>query len=1048
MSSSRSSIRSSLLRAFSAAALLVAAGCDSEAPTDVPLETAAGTLEVVQGILASATPTELFISEYIEGSSNNKALEIFNGTGAPVDLGAAGYDIQMFFNGNSNPGLTISLSGTVASGDVFVLAQSSADPLILAEADQTNGAGWFNGDDAVVLRRGGVIVDAIGQIGVDPGTQWGTGATSTQDNTLRRRADVCTGDADATDPFDPAVEWEGFATNTFDGLGSHVADCDDGDAAPSVISTSPAAGASDVPVDADIILTFSEPVDVTGDWFEIICTVSGTRTATVSGGPTVFTLDPDADFTGGESCTVTVRADGVADQDSIDPPDAPAADFSFTFATAVIELCGAPYTPIFTIQGSGATTPLAGSVVSTEGVVVGDFEGSSPALRGFYLQDPDGDGDETTSDAIFVFNGNDDDVSLGDRVRVRGTAQEFQGQTQLGGVQSLLSCGTGTVDPVEVTLPFPSADYLERFEGMLVRFPQTLYVTEHVQLGRFGQVVLSSSGRLFQPTNVALPGAPAAAVQAANDLNRIILDDAENRQNPDPIVFGGGSQPLSASNTLRGGDKTTGITGVLTWTWAGNSASGNAWRVRPLGSLGGTTPEFLQGNPRPMTPPRVGGSLTVASLNVLNYFNTFSGCTNGVGGASTSCRGADNATEFERQSQKTVAALAEMDAAVVGLVEIENDGYGPGSALAELVDRLNVATAPGRYAFIDVDSATGEVNALGTDAIKVALIYQPARVTPVGQTAALNSVAFVNGGDPARRNRPSLAQAFQQGNGARFVVSVNHFKSKGSACGVPDAGDGQGNCNAVRVAAANELRAWLDSDPTGTGDPDVLILGDLNAYALEDPIRTLTGAGYKDLFDFTFGRDGYTYVFNGQWGTLDHALVSPSLYTQVTGLGVWHVNADEPSVLDYNTNFKSPDQLSSLFAPDRYRNSDHDPVIVGLELEAPPSFAFTGFLFPIQAFPGENVARAGLPLLVRFGLGGPQGLDVFAPGFPRIVPATCGGDATGTEGKHPESGLFYNRFADRYALLVQTEREWSGSCQDLLVRFVDGTETRARFRFR
>ena len=1031
------------------AALVGLAACEQEGPTGLPLETSAGTLEAFQGILASATPTELFISEYIEGTSNNKALEIFNGTGAAVDLGAGGYNIQMFFNGSSTPGLTIALSGTVAPGDVFVLAQSSADPLILAQADQTNGAGWFNGDDAVVLRRGGVIVDAIGQIGFDPGSEWGSGLISTQDNTIRRLSTVCAGDPDGSDPFDPSMEWEGFPTNTFDGLGSHTADCEDGDAAPTVTFTSPAAGASDVPVDAVVVLTFSEAVDVTGDWFAIVCTVTGTRTATVSGGPTVFMLDPDGAFAGGESCTVTVRAEGVTDQDSIDPPDALAADFSFTFTTLVIEVCGAPYTPIYTIQGSGAATPLAGSVVSTEGVVVGDFEGPAPALRGFYLQDPDGDGDETTSDAIFVFNANNDDVALGDRVRVRGTAQEFQGQTQLGGVQSLLSCGTGTVVPVEVTLPVPDPSYLERFEGMLVRFSQSLYVTEHFQLGRFGQVVLSSSRRLYQPTNVTLPGAPAAAVQAANNLNRIILDDAENRQNPDPIVFGGGTMPLSASNTLRAGDKVTGITGVLTWTWAGNSASGNAWRIRPLGSLGGTMPEFFSVNPRPVAPPKVGGTLKVASLNVLNYFNTFSGCTNGVGGPTTDCRGAENPTEFERQSQKTVAALAEMDAAVVGLIEIENDGYGPMSAVAELVDRLNMATGPGRYAFIDVDAATGQVNALGTDAIKVAMLYQPARVAAVGQTAVLNSAAFVNGGDPAPRNRPSLTQAFEQGNGARFVVNVNHFKSKGSACSLPDSGDGQGTCNAVRVAAANELQAWLGSDPTGTGDPDVLILGDLNAYALEDPIRTLTGGGFKDLLSFTFGQDIYTFVFDGQWGSLDHALASPSLFTQVAGVGVWHVNADEPNVLDYNTNFKSPGQLSSLFAPDRYRNSDHDPVIVGLELDAPVSFAFTGFLFPIREFPTENVARAGLPILVRFGLGGFQGVDVFAPGFPRVVPATCGSaDPGALEGRSLELQPIYNRFTDRYSLLVPTDREWAGSCQDLVVRFVDGTEARARFRFR
>jgi predicted extracellular nuclease len=170
---------------------------------------------------AFAQSTDLFFSEYIEGSSNNKALEIFNGTGVPVDLAAGGYTVTMHFNGNPNVGLTIPLAGVVAPGDVFVLAQSAAGPEILAVADQTNGAGWFNGDDAVILRKGSTALDVIGQIGFDPGTEWGTGSISTADNTLRRHISVTTGDPVGTDPFDPSVEWVGFANNTFDGLGCH-----------------------------------------------------------------------------------------------------------------------------------------------------------------------------------------------------------------------------------------------------------------------------------------------------------------------------------------------------------------------------------------------------------------------------------------------------------------------------------------------------------------------------------------------------------------------------------------------------------------------------------------------------------------------------------------------------------------------------------------------------------------------------------------------------------------------------------------------------------
>lgn len=311
----------------------------------------------------------------------------------------------------------------------------------------------------------------------------------------------------------------------------------------------------------------------------------------------------------------------------------------------------------------------------------------------------------------------------------------------------------------------------------------------------------------------------------------------------------------------------------MTYTWAGNSASGNAYRVRPINALNGSI-TFAPANPRSPAPSPVGGSLKVTGLNLLNFFNTFDGfsdevdnCTNGVGGPPADCRGADDAAEFDRQWPKTVAAILGLQADVIGVIEIENDGYGPDSAIQFLVDRLNTATAPGTYAFIDVDAATGQINALGTDAIKVGLLYKPASVTPVGTTAALNTTAFVTGGDSADRNRPSLAQAFEQvSTGARFVVDVNHLKSKGSACDAPDAGDGQGNCNSVRTNAANLLAGWLASNPTGVGDSDILIIGDLNSYAQEDPISALITHNYANLIASFGGSEAYSYVFDGQWG--------------------------------------------------------------------------------------------------------------------------------------------------------------------------------------
>jgi predicted extracellular nuclease len=593
----------------------------------------------------------------------------------------------------------------------------------------------------------------------------------------------------------------------------------------------------------------------------------------------------------------------------------------------------APTHTIPGIQGSGATAAVTGPV-TVRGVVVGDYEGPSPALRGFYLQDPAGDGNAATSDGIFVFEGNADAVSNGQLVEVSGSATEFQDQTQISATSVAACPGTApAVAPTDVTLPVASATALEAYEGMLVRFHQTLSVTEHFQLGRFGQVVVSSGGRLQQPTSLYPAADPRSAqLAAANALNRLIVDDATQAQNPDPIVFGRGGQPLSASNTLRGGDTLTDPVGVLTYTWAGNVASGNAYRLRPVGALGGSA-QFVAANPRPAAAPAVGTSgpngIKVASANLLNYFNTFTGCTFGVGGEPTGCRGAENATEFERQVPKEVAAITSLGADVVGVMEMENDGYGPDSAIADLTNRLNAATAPGTWAYIDADAALGVVNVAGDDAIKVGLLYRPGRVTPVPGTTNVDQA-------PDVFERHPLAQAFTTADGQKVSVVVNHFKSKicdGATGGDLDAGDGQGCFNARRTQQAQRLASWIGSTVVpAAGDPDVLVIGDLNSNAKEDPILALEAAGYVNLVEAYGGPNAYSYVFDGLWGYLDHALASPSLRPQVTGAGDYHINADEPSVLDYNTNFKTPGQIASLYAPDVFRTSDHDPVLVGLNL--------------------------------------------------------------------------------------------------------------------
>ncbi len=871
----------------------------------------------------SAAPSELFFSEYIEGSSNNKALEIFNGTGGTVNLATQGYNIQIFSNGATTAALTINLTGTVADADVYVIAHNSADPAILAQTDQTSGGGWFNGDDAIVLRKGTTIIDVIGQVGFDPGTAWGTGLTSTADRTLRRKAAVCAGKTNANAAFDPAAEWDGSANDTFTGLGSHMSSCMS-DSAPAVITTIPAGNATNVARNAPLTITFSEPVDVSGIWLSLVGETSGSHGATISGGPVSFTVDPDSDFASGESVTVTVFAAQVKDQDVTDPPNNPTATFSFSFTTAGSsedESCGpGTPTPIHSIQGSGLLSPLNGTAnIVIEGIVVGDYQEANQ-FRGFHVQeeDADADNDATTSEGIFVFDNNlGTAVKVGDKVRVKGTVNEFAtggsaSLTQLTNISSITVCGGGnSVIPTTVTLPVASLSDWERFEGMLVRIPQTLTVTDNFTLGRFGEVGLSVNGRLRSPTHSALPGAEAAALQDLNNRSRIILDDGDSRPNIDPTVHP--APGLSAANSLRLGATIGSLTGVLEQRFSN-------YRIQPVGPIA-----FTDANPRPAAPASVGGTLKVASFNVLNYFNG-----NGQGGGFPTPRGADSVQEFTRQRDKIIRAITTIDAAIVGLIELEND-TGSNSAIRDLVNGLNTAAGAGTYSFID----TGVV---GTDAIRLALIFKPALVAPVGAFKILNTSV-----DPQfldTKNRPTLAQTFRQiSTGAKFTVAVNHFKSKGSGCedvGDPDTGDGQGNCNVTRTRAAQALVNWLATDPTGSGDPDFLIVGDLNAHAKEDPITTITDAGYTNLIRSFIGDDAYSFGFNGESGYLDHALSSPSLTPQVTGAVEWHINADEPVVLDYNVEFKSPNQVTTFYAATPFRSADHDPLIVGLNLSASP----------------------------------------------------------------------------------------------------------------
>jgi hypothetical protein len=1020
---------------------------------------------------AQLSPTQalsgdLVISQVYGGGGNtgapyrNDFIEIFNRGTATVSLN--GMSVQYASaagtgNFGANP-ITV-LSGSLSPGQYYLVQQSGgANGVLLPTPDATGTAAMSATAGKVALVNsttglacnGGLTPCSAAQLALikdlvgygNANFYEGAVAPTLSNTTAAFRLDYGCSETD-NNASDFAV-----SAPTPRNTASPLNPCAASDTAPIVSDTYPVNGATDFPVNANLTVTFSEPVNVTPSWFTLFCSTSGNVPTTFSGGPTSFTLDPGIPLIHGETCTLTVLANQVSDQDGNDPPDNMVMNFVVGFSP--YDVCATSFTPIYTIQGSGLSAAVTGTT-TTKGVVVGDFEGTASA-SGFYLQDLTGDGDTATSDGIFVFTGSSNLVSVGQVVRVTGYARERFNQTTLNGSNSnsapvpaanIVVCGTGSVPGTNVTMPFTSADFPERYEGMLVRFPQQLVIAEYFNYDRFGEIVLAlpfdGEPRPFTGTAIDEPGVPANARTLANSLRRITLDDANSSQNPAVLRHPNGD-PFSLTNRFRGGDTVQNAVGVLGYDFS-------LYRIIPTGPA-----EYTAANPRPVTPGPFGGTIRVAAMNTLNYFVTADYPTgdpldNQCGPLkNVECRGwdSDQPDEFTRQRAKLLAALAGLDADIIGLNELENTtGVEP---LADIVAGL-----PG-YAYIN----TGTI---GTDAIKVGLIYRPAKVTPVGSFKVLTSAV-----DPRfldTKNRPALAQSFEDvATGARFTVVVNHLKSKGSDCNDvddPDVGDGQGNCNLTRKAAAQALVDWIATDPTGIGDADYLIIGDLNSYAKEDPIDAILAgaddtAGSRDdftnLISYFQGTYAYSYVFDGQSGYLDHALAFRSLIPQVTGAADWHINADEPDLLDYDTTFKPPTQ-DAIYEPNAYRASDHDPVIVGLNLQ---SYDFTGFFQPIDNAPVFNVAKGGSSIPVKFSLSEYMGLDIFLSGYPISRQIACVSNApsdsieeTTTAGS---SSLSYDSTSDQYVYIWKTNKSWAGSCRQLILILDDGSIHSANFQFR
>lgn len=664
-------------------------------------------------------------------------------------------------------------------------------------------------------------------------------------------------------------------------------------------------------------------------------------------------------------------------------------------------------TLISTIQGSGDASDLVGQEVTVEAVVTGIITNASGAQVGYFLQeeDADSDGDAATSEGVFVFSSQP--VTVGSQLRLTADVAEFSNLTELTNVRDLTVLETGVSLPSVTQITLAMSDDFEAYEGMRVQLvtgsDDPLTVVTNFNLDRFGEIQVAE-GNLVQPTQIYDAQTQAGEIAdliAANAAARLTIDDSSTAQNPDTVTMidSGDGTPLTAGDpitedgpTLRLGSQLTQVVGIMDERYGGYRIQVDA----PLDVIEGS-------NDRPDGVPDVGGDLQVASFNVLNYFTTLSGGTGPNGDLDP--RGATTSEDLARQTDKLVAAITEMGAEIIALQEIENNGFGEDSAIATLVDALNAAEGADVWAF--VDPGTGFV---GEDAITAGIIYRADQVSLTGSAvlefaedsaeatwAIIEQIQETTGdivGD-FQRNRPSIAATFETVDGAELTVSANHFKSKGASgldrllsaaesAGVDpalidalrndpnfDEGDGQGFWNAVREEAAAELADWLATNPTGADSLDnLLVLGDLNSYAKEDPVQALQTAGLTDLASTYLGEDAYSYVFDGQRGTLDYGMASGGLLDNVTGVAEWHINADEPDLLSYSSQFND----ASFYNPDPFAVSDHDPLLIGLTLDPPVQTVASRIDFEDARFAfnrisyledGDQIARDRVPLLAR-----------------------------------------------------------------------------------
>ncbi|GLS24822.1 ExeM/NucH family extracellular endonuclease [Marinibactrum halimedae] len=616
--------------------------------------------------------------------------------------------------------------------------------------------------------------------------------------------------------------------------------------------------------------------------------------------------------------------------------------------TVVIGTCNDEATLISTIQGAGR------EVTSTDTVVV---EGIVTGIRnnGFFIQEEpsDSDMDSATSEGIFVF-GDSSAVAVGEVARVLGAPTEFYGNSQIRSTASL-SCGESdeNIAAVQIPMPYEGLLDLESIEGMVATVTDaTVYSLD--DFTKYGEIRVSDSVK-YTPSDVGAPLSTSFLEAEQNaDTNILVIEDNASGNYPETINFF--STPefdgLNYDNAPRVGDSVS-ATGPLNFSFG-------SYRINP------TKESFSILSSRDLVPDLIPGNLSIASFNVLNYFNGEVLDDGSITFDYEENRGARSAEQFELQKARIVRALLDMDADIVGLMEMENDGFGKDSAIRDLVKALNAAAGYKAYRYI----WTFNTELTGTDAVFNAIIYKPRVVIPWGRMQSVEMPIQDNDGYLVL-SRPSVIQNFlHKSSGNKVAVAVSHLRSKRPRCiedNMPtDIESAQGGCNSYRVSSVVKLGEALESMRL---PKNVVLLGDFNAYSKEDPISILTDydpttRGYEIMtaanteldngeavavsknYGYVNSQDlveastySYYYYDTDQVGSLDHVLLSPSAAERVVDATNWDINASELYQLQYHqalrfNNGANGDAID-FTAIGPYRSSDHNPVIVNLELQSP-----------------------------------------------------------------------------------------------------------------